>query len=203
MDVKTTKTENNSHYVFKGGNNGTIKPVSNSKIDAGIWSYEKLYSSHNPLLECLGGIADLERIKTKGLIINDDSSLFYCLCFLYLYIQEKNKEGINADKVWKFIISFSEMKGLDRTSVNHSLNSLVAVGILAMQKKGLRSINYFLDNGFINNGGFLWFFVEENRRQVKPEFDLFDSFQTKGVLEESRLRIGLINRAIKQTLKLI
>lgn len=166
MKTSVSKASAKGVYRFKPGFNQPLKK-NQPRISAGQYAKDFLFQENHPMISELSncGVEDLNKTKYLakhgGIPLRGNGIL--CLCLAFILNKQKDVHKIFiAFEVWNF---WKDKYKLDRTSYNHALNRLAAIGVLSFKKAGNRNIQYYLSDAFIKNGGFDWFF---NFNNIKP-----------------------------------
>jgi hypothetical protein len=191
--------------MFKNKINGTIhgKPGRNShyqvkRENEPVGSYVRnvLLSESNCLNVFKHGKSDLDYVRYQlqkgGLRLREGSLTFFIICYLrYLQCKKQLKDSFNTACIYQFIIDedFMDEDEFDRTSLNHSLNKLVAIGFLDRIGKHHNTsgnINYKISDGVWNRTKqpLEWFFSSGNLIGNGGVFKYIPGMKPPGLIEE-------------------
>ena len=163
------KNQLNPHLpkVFK--KRGNVKAKNEIKIlSPEEWLNLRLNNTFHSLINSGRAISDLEEVRNRinsrseFCLIKTESPAMIVLQFLKQMpktvenVKEVNGRITNSEEVWEFAKTYYGK--IDKTTVTHWLNKYVCLGILNSIDIGHENIQYYVDDGFYERGGFNWFF---------------------------------------------
>lgn len=190
--MKQTSTNAKGVYRFLPGCNTPLKK-GQPKISPESYAREFLFQENHPMSLSNCGMTDLinvrEEVKSKGLFLDTEGTLFLSLVYIWNKCKNKDKNKLfitfEVHEYWKSKYTY------DKTSYNHALNRLASLGVLSFKKVGQKNIQYFLSDSFVKNGGFDWFFSKSN---LKPLGIFYNIPGSEGLWKETF--IDILNKFI-------